>query len=116
MDGKLYPLGRVDQMFISGGENIHPEEIEKIFHQMGIFAIVVPVPDDRYGERPVAFLNLSTLDEPIVSEIEAAMMKHLPKFKHPDHLFLWPEVISTYKPSRQKLQRIAKTMIDHDRR
>jgi len=115
IDGKLYPLGRVDQMFISGGENIHPEEIEKIFHQMGIFAIVVPIPDARYGERPVAFLNLSTLDVAVVHEIQATMTQNLPRFKHPDHLFLWPEVISTYKPSREKLQRIAKTMID-DRR
>ena len=110
-DGKLYPLGRVDQMFISGGENIHPEEIEQIFHQMGLFAIVVPVPNARYGERPVVFLNLSTLDSSLVNNINIAMANNLPKFKHPDHLFLWPEEVSTYKPSRRKLQQIAKRWI-----
>ena len=115
IDGKLYPLGRVDQMFISGGENIYPEEIEDVFHQIGIFAIVVPILDDRYGHRPVAFLRVSTLDSDIERTINTAMHTHLPKFKHPDHLLLWPEEVSTYKPSRRHLQDIAGMWITEQR-
>tara|TARA_B100001093_G_scaffold351409_1_gene335901 strand:- start:1030 stop:1596 length:567 start_codon:yes stop_codon:yes gene_type:complete len=105
-DGLLYLNGRVDQMFISGGENIHPEEIEAVLHDLGIFSIVIPVPDDRYGERPVAFV-LADLSPDVVQQIDSAFTIHLPTFKHPDAIFSWPQEVDTYKPSRRALQRIA---------
>ena len=105
-DGRLYLDGRVDQMFISGGENIHPEEIEAVLHDLGIFSIVIPVPDDRYGERPIAFV-LADLSVDIVQQIDLAFTTYLPKFKHPDAVFSWPKEVDTYKPSRRALQRIA---------
>ena len=51
--------GRKDSMFISGGENIHPEEIERILLQFGKTeqVIVVAVQDAEFGARPVAFLK-----------------------------------------------------------
>ena len=104
--GLLYLHGRVDQMFISGGENIHPEEIESVLHDLGIFSIVIPVPDDRYGERPVVFV-LADLSTDVVQQIDLAFSTHLPKFKHPDAVFSWPQEVDTYKPSRRALQRIA---------
>ena len=54
-------LGRKDSMFISGGENIHPEEIERVLFQSGMIeqALVVSVKDTEFGERPVAFLKYS---------------------------------------------------------
>lgn len=103
---KLYPIGRVDQMFISGGENIHPEEIEAVLHDQGIFSIVVPIPNDRYGSRPVAFI-LHDLSTEIVDKISQIFHDTLPKFKHPDHILPWPPEVSTYKPSRRALQKIA---------
>ena len=106
VDGKLYPSGRVDQMFISGGENIHPEEIEAVLHDLGIFSIVIPIPDDRYGERPVAFV-LTDMSDDILQQIQQAFISHLPTFKHPDAIFPWPEEVDTYKPSRRALQSIA---------
>jgi len=58
-EGRLTVLGRKDSMFISGGENIHPEEIEKTLTSIeGIEeAVVVPAPDAEYGMRPVAWLK-----------------------------------------------------------
>ena len=106
VNGMLYPCGRVDQMFISGGENIHPEEIEAVLHDLGIFSIVIPIPDDRYGERPVAFVLIDISDE-ILQQIQQAFITHLPKFKHPDAIFPWPKEVDTYKPSRRTLQKIA---------
>ena len=57
--GRLIVTGRRDTMFISGGENIHPEEIEReILRFPGVLeAIVAPVPDPEFGARPVAFLR-----------------------------------------------------------
>lgn len=58
-DGELQVTGRMDNMFISGGENIHPEEIERaLCMTRGIRrAVVVPVPDQEYGLVPKAFVE-----------------------------------------------------------
>jgi len=58
-NGRLTVLGRKDSMFISGGENIHPEEIEKALTSIESIeeAVVVPAPDAEYGMRPVAWLK-----------------------------------------------------------
>jgi O-succinylbenzoic acid--CoA ligase len=60
-DGSLTVLGRKDSMFVSGGENIHPEEIEKALTAVpGIEeAVVVPAPDMEYGMRPMAWIRSS---------------------------------------------------------
>ena len=110
-NGRLYLAGRVDQMFISGGENIHPEEIETVLHDLGIFSIVIPVPDDRYGERPVAFV-LADLSPDVVQQIDLAFSTYLPKFKRPDAILSWPQEVDTYKPSRRALRRIAIERMD----
>ncbi len=57
--GNLLVLGRKDNMFISGGENIYPEEIERILREIKGIAdtLVVPVPDKEFGQRPVAFIK-----------------------------------------------------------
>jgi len=111
IDGRLYPDGRVDQMFISGGENIHPEEIEAVFHDQGIFSIVVPIPDDRYGQRPVAFV-LTELSDEVREQIRTVLTNQLPKFKHPDAILSWPKNVDTYKPSRRTLQTIARERME----
>ncbi|PWB69552.1 o-succinylbenzoate--CoA ligase, partial [candidate division GN15 bacterium] len=58
-DGCLTVKGRRDSMFISGGENIYPEEIERALCLIdGITdAIVVPAPHPEYGFRPCAFVQ-----------------------------------------------------------
>jgi 2-furoate---CoA ligase len=57
-DGELYVAGRVDDMIISGGENIHPVEVEEVLarHPDVRDVAVVGEPDARWGERVVAFL------------------------------------------------------------
>lgn len=59
---ELYVSGRADSMFISGGENIQPEEIEGVLLSLGGIAraVVVGVKDDVFGFRPVAFLAMSS--------------------------------------------------------
>ncbi|WNB92133.1 fatty acid--CoA ligase [Bacillus sp. NEB1478] len=57
-DGYLWVKDRVDDMIISGGENIYPREVEDILHaHIGVLdAAVVGQPDDRWGETVTAFV------------------------------------------------------------
>ncbi len=82
--------GRKDNMFISGGENIHPEEIEKILKSIPEIedAIVVPASDKKYGQRPVAFLKSN---KKIKNEtLKEILREYLPKYKIPDDFLPWP--------------------------
>ncbi len=84
-DGTVTVLGRMDNMFISGGENIHPEEIEKALMMIdGIqSAVVVPVPDREYGKRPAAFIQTANNNTPDNDTITHAMNAALGKLKTP---------------------------------
>ncbi|PPR09787.1 MAG: 4-chlorobenzoate--CoA ligase [Alphaproteobacteria bacterium MarineAlpha11_Bin1] len=55
-DGDLELCGRVDDMIVSGGENIHPEEVETVLmqHEAVREVAVIGVPDDQWSERVVA--------------------------------------------------------------
>jgi 2-furoate---CoA ligase len=57
-DGDLWVVGRVDDMIISGGENIHPVEVEEVLVRApGVRDVaVVGAPDERLGQRVVAFV------------------------------------------------------------
>ena len=59
-DGFYYFLGRNDDMFTSGGENIWPSEVEIMLERHPAIrqAVVVPVPDELKGQKPVAFVVL----------------------------------------------------------
>jgi 2-furoate---CoA ligase len=57
-EGELHVAGRVDDMIISGGENIHPVEVEEVLarHPHVVDVAVVGEPDERWGQRVVAFV------------------------------------------------------------
>lgn len=57
-EGYLYVNDRVDDMIISGGENIYPREVEDVLHgHPGVLDVaVVGQPDDRWGETVTAFV------------------------------------------------------------
>ncbi|NIM13893.1 MAG: o-succinylbenzoate--CoA ligase [Candidatus Aminicenantes bacterium] len=93
-EGYLHVLGRRDNMFISGGENIMPEEIEMLLNQLpGVNqSIVVPMEDETYGFRPAAFLKPEHASMVTKDEVLNPLQKHLPGFKIPDFFYLWPDV------------------------
>jgi O-succinylbenzoic acid--CoA ligase len=108
-DGLLYVVGRKDHLFISGGENIQPEEIEALLvEQPGVTrAVVVPVPDAEYGERPVAFVDGIRPErlEQLADELDG----RLPRFKIPDAFYAWPaDGTEGMKVDRTQLQRLAR--------
>ena len=57
-DGFHYFVGRTDDMFVSGGENIYPADVERMLerHAGVAQAAVVPIDDDIKGQKPVAFV------------------------------------------------------------
>ena len=57
-DGFVTILGRKDDMIISGGENIHPVQVEGVLaeHPAVLDAVVVGVPDEQWGQRVVAYV------------------------------------------------------------
>ena len=90
-DGELYVVGRVDDMIISGGENIFPEEVESALARCaGVASVaVIGVPDERLGSRVVAFV------EPVSPEVTAELIDSaclktgLARFKRPrDYVFV----------------------------
>ncbi len=91
-DGFLRLLGRIDSLFISGGENIHPEEIEQALCSLDAVqqAVVVPVADATFGQRPVAFVKTAggvPAREALAPRLEAM----LPRFKIPVAFYAWPD-------------------------
>ncbi|WP_263786482.1 o-succinylbenzoate--CoA ligase [Salinibacter grassmerensis] len=89
--GRLHVQGRVDRQFVSGGENIQPEEIESALEQADDIerAVVVAVPHEAYGHRPVAFVRARG---PLRPEAwRQALSMSLPKFKLPDVIYPLPE-------------------------
>jgi 2-furoate---CoA ligase len=84
-DGELYVVGRVDDMIISGGENIYPEEVEDALARSRLVAgcAVVGMPDDRLGARVVAFVEPSAA-APTAAQLDEACHKGgLARFKRP---------------------------------
>lgn len=57
-DGFYYFVGRADDMFVCGGENIYPVEVQSVIedHPLVRHAVVVPLADDDLGAAPVAFV------------------------------------------------------------
>jgi acyl-CoA synthetase (AMP-forming)/AMP-acid ligase II len=76
--GYLYLVDRKDDMIISGGENIYPNEIEEVLRRFpGIRdAAIVGIPDERWGEIVMAFL----VAEPGVAVDPAAVVQHCTRF------------------------------------
>jgi 2-furoate---CoA ligase len=84
-DGDLWVVGRVDDMIVSGGENIHPVEVEDVLARAdGVHEIaVIGAPDERWGQRVVACV---VADEEVTAEaLDAFCLASttLARFKRP---------------------------------
>lgn len=114
--GYLTVTGRKDNMLVSGGENIQPEEVERALRQMDNIedAVVVPVINRKFGQRPVAFVKMRPDKKFKIKDFEDHLAKILPKFKIPDHFFPWPKnrlQKKGLKISREEFKRIAEKII-----
>ena len=89
-DGDIFVTGRVDDMIISGGENVSPGEIESVLslHPDIAEVAVAGLPDERWGKRIVAFLKCA---RPIERQRldEWCQRSSLANFKRPrDYVFV----------------------------
>jgi len=111
-NGFLSVVGRKDNLFVSGGENIQPEEIENHLRQFsGVAeALVVPVPNERYGHRPVAFVRGKVSAQALFLALSAS----LPRYKIPDLFLEWPlpENTPDLKPNRRDFQLKALALLE----
>ena len=118
---ELMIIGRKDALFISGGENIQPEEIELTLkgHPDILEAICVPVPDTEYGKKPVAFISVKN-NLMIPDDLNNYLQFHLAKYKLPKKVFnlkIYDEVTSTtsIKYSRTDLTTFATKLMNTHR-
>jgi fatty-acyl-CoA synthase len=81
-DGCYRIKGRLKEMFISGGENVYPAEVEAVLHAHPAVgdAAVVGVPDERWGEVGLAFVVAAGVGE---EELVAFCRERLARFKVP---------------------------------
>lgn len=84
-DGFLYFVGRADDMLISGGENIHPAEIEEVLHEHPNIgeAAVIGVPDETWGERVKAVVVPAEGADLTESDVVGHVEDHLADYKKP---------------------------------
>ncbi len=84
-DGYVELRDRKKDVIISGGENISSVEVEKVLarHPAVYEAAVVAVPDETWGERPKAFVELRPEGSADEAELLAFCREHLARFKCP---------------------------------
>jgi fatty-acyl-CoA synthase len=104
-DGFYYVVGRRKEMFISGGENVYPAEVENVLaaHPAVTEAAVIAAPDPRWGEVGRAFIRLC--DEgmrPGESELEAFCRSRLAAYKVPKSFVFVPDFPRTAAGKVQK--------------
>ncbi|WP_028783929.1 AMP-binding protein [Thalassobacillus devorans] len=106
--GHFILVGRKQNMIISGGLNIYPEEVEQAIRKhTAIEEVVVKgVADDYWREKVVAFVTAAKDESLMIEEIKAHLADFLPKYKCPKE---WYELeafpyTSSGKIARKKLQ------------
>ncbi|MGA5534911.1 acyl-CoA ligase FadD12 [Mycolicibacterium nivoides] len=104
--GRLFVVGRDDEMIVSGGENVYPIEVEKVLagHPDVAEAAVIGADDAQYGQRLVAFVVLSGAVTP--DELKAHVRENLANYKVPREITVLAELPrnSTGKIDRRQLQ------------
>lgn len=84
-EGYFWIRGRLKDMFISGGENVYPAEVESVLHEHAAVAdaAVVGVPDERWGEVGIAAVVLAAGASVTEDELVAHCRERLARFKVP---------------------------------
>ncbi len=110
-EGFHYFVGRTDDMFVSGGENIYPADVERMLerHPDIAQACVVAIEDEIKGQKPVAFVVPKPGSRPSEDGIKGFALANAPAYQHPRFVWLVEELplASTNKVDRVALQELA---------
>jgi len=92
--GRLFVVGRDDEMIVSGGENVYPIEVEKTLtaHPDVAEAAVLGVDDEQYGQRLVAFVVLADGAAATPDDLKAHVRDNLANYKVPRTFSILPEL------------------------
>ena len=94
-DGTITLFGRESVCINSGGEKIFPEEVEAALrsHDKEFDAVVVGVPDERWGQRVAAVVQARAGDAPTLDELVAHCRTKIAGYKVPRQLHLVTELV-----------------------
>jgi acyl-CoA synthetase (AMP-forming)/AMP-acid ligase II len=111
--GRLFVVGRDDEMIVSGGENVYPIEVEKTLaaHPDVAEAAVLGVDDEQYGQRLAAFVVLDDGATATPETLKAHVRENLANYKVPRQIVVLDELPrgSTGKIVRRELQALLDT-------
>jgi long-chain acyl-CoA synthetase len=114
-NGFFYFVGRTDDMFVCGGENIFPSDVERLLerHPDVAQAAVVPVDDEIKGQKPVAFIIPRAGHHADEGAIKRFALANAPAYQHPRFIWLVERfpLASTNKIDRDALRRMADVRI-----
>ena len=117
--GYLSVVGRKDNRFVCGGENVQPEEVERCLCRLtGLrAAVVVPVPDDEFGHIPVAFVAMKEGGKVNEQELAGSLTEELARSKIPRRFLAWPRGLEPgdAKLNRNGLMVLARTLTAESR-
>ncbi|WP_243795291.1 long-chain-fatty-acid--CoA ligase [Saccharopolyspora gloriosae] len=111
-DGYYYVVDRKKDMIISGGENIYCAEVEDVLagHPKVAEVALIGVPDEKWGETPLAVLVArDPADPPTSQDVEQYCREHLAGYKRPRHITILPEL------PRNPSGKVLKTRLRADR-
>jgi acyl-CoA synthetase (AMP-forming)/AMP-acid ligase II len=113
-EGRLFVVGRDDEMIVSGGENVYPIEVEKTLaaHPEVAEAAVLGVDDEKYGQRLAAFVVLRDGASADADTLKQHVRDHLANYKVPREIAVLDELPrgTTGKIVRKDLQAL---LADH---
>ncbi|MCE2594088.1 AMP-binding protein [Motilimonas cestriensis] len=103
---KLCVYGRKDNMFIAGGENVQPEQIEQALLSLPYIkgVIIVPIPDPEFGQVAAAFVDWKNTTQ--CQQLQQDSKQLLAPWQRPKHLLPWPQW-QGLKPDRKALKQQA---------
>lgn len=112
----LYIVDRIKNMFISGGENVYPAEVERVLlqHPAVAEAAVVGVSDDKWGEVGLAFIVCKPGQHSTEAQLVEHCRAHLARFKVPRYVRFTETLPKTDsgKIDRKQVAAWAKTAVD----
>ena len=108
--GRLYVVGRDDEMIVSGGENVYPLEVEETLnmHDSVLEAAVLGVDDEKFGQRLAAFVVLQDGADVSPEDLKAHVKSQLAGYKVPREVTVLEEL-----PRNDSGKVVKRDLLDH---
>jgi acyl-CoA synthetase (AMP-forming)/AMP-acid ligase II len=114
-NGFYYFIGRADDMFVSGGENIYPSEVERLLetHPLVAQASVVAIDDEIKGQKPVAFVVPKPGAQITADALKQHCLQNAPAYQHPRSIWFVDDfpLASTNKIDKSALKNKAMQLL-----